>query len=440
MIRILGIEVRRSAALGTVLVLLVAGAVLLYAAPQRWAAGWLPLAMVQREYLILLWPLALAAGAWQARREHRTHVAELFASTPRPPAQRVVPVLGAMAIAVACAYLLVALAGVPWIMDTAEYLPASVFVVVAVGALAMIGGAWLGLAVGRLLPSTVTAPVLAVAGIGLLMVLPVAVGSREWLALVFSPMYGMGQYTDYQTVDAGASLAQAVWLAAFAAAAVVLLASGSWRSRVAALLPAVLGAAAAVMIVPRGEFVANAVDPVAQELVCAEGTPRVCVSRIHTGLLPEVTPPARQALTILAKLPGAPTAVHEDTTIFYPYVTPPPRPDVVLLDVRADKYGHLAWAGRVMPELVLRTFRPVNCDDGFDTVATRAAAYWLIGREPVPDFGTVEDSPEVNAEAVTLWNGLRALPEQEALARVAAVRTATLACKDVEGLLTRSAR
>jgi len=438
--RILGIEVRRSAALGTVLALLVAGAILLYAAPQRWSAGWMALAMAQREYLVLLWPVALAAGVFQARREHRTHVAELFTSTPRPAAQRVIPVLGAMAIAVVGAYVLVAALGIPWIIDTAGYLPARVFVVLAVGALAMIGGAWLGLAVGRLLPSMVTAPVLAVAGIGLLMVLPAGVGSREWLALIFSPMYGMGQYTDYQTVGGKVSLAQAIWLTALALAAVVLLAAGSWRTRVAALLPAALGATLAIMIIPRDEHVANPIDPVAQELVCADGSPRVCVSRIHTGLLPEVVPPAREALNRLAKLPGAPTAVHEDTTTYHPYVVPKSRPDVVLIEVRADRTGHLAWPGRVLPEIIADAINPLNCPDGVEWAVPRAAAAFLTGEEPKPDRYAVDEPAEINAEAVKLLNGLRALPEQEALARITAVRNARLACKDVEGLLTRSAR
>ena len=34
----------------------------------------MPLCLTSREYLILLWPLALAAGAWQGRREHRAKV------------------------------------------------------------------------------------------------------------------------------------------------------------------------------------------------------------------------------------------------------------------------------------------------------------------------------------------------------------------------------
>lgn len=440
MSRILRIELRRSAAAGAVLILLVAGAVLLYAAPQRWSTGWMPLAMVQREYLVLLWPLALAAGAWQARREHRSNVAELFASTARPRSQRMVPTLGAMGIAAVCAYLAVVAVGVPWIIDTARYLPATAFVVAAVGALALVAAAWLGLAIGRLVPSLVTAPALAVVGIGLLLVIPAAVRPREWLALVFSPMYGMGQYTDYQTVYGRVSAAQAIWLAALAVTAAVLLASGSWRTRVAALLPAALGATVAIMVIPRNdEFVANPVDPVAQEQVCAEGSPRVCVSRVHSGLLPEVTPLARQALAMLAKLPDPPTTVHEDTTTYYPDTSPPRKADVVLITVRTDKYGHLASKATILPDMLYAAGANTHgCRGGINRSVARAAGYWLMGREPLAE--SADEPAEDNAQAVTLWRGLQRLPEKEAAARVAAVRRAALACEDLDGLLTKSAR
>ncbi|MEU7909382.1 hypothetical protein [Actinoplanes sp. NPDC049118] len=440
MSRILGIELRRSSAAGTALLLLLVGAAILYAAPERWSAGWMPLAMIQREYLVLLWPLALAAGAWQARREHRSNVAELFASTARPRAQRMVPTLGAMGIAVVCAYLTMVAAGAPWIAGTARYLPAAAVAVAAVGALALVAAAWLGLAIGRLMPSLVTAPALAVAGIGLLMVIPVAVRRTEWLALVFSPMYGMGQYTDYQTVYGRVSAAQAIWLAALAVTAAALLASDGWRTRLVALLPAVLGAALAMTVVPRDdEFVSHPVDPVAQEQVCAEGSPRVCVSRVHAGLLPEVVPSARRAMTMLAKLPDAPTQAHEDTTTFYPDTSPTRRADTVLIPVRVDSAGHLASGARIIPEMVYAAGANTRgCQEAPSTDVARAAGAWLTGEEPVAEHS--DEPAEVNAAAVTLWQGLRQLPEDEAAARVAAVRRAALACEDVDGLLSRSAR
>ena len=88
-------------------------------------------------------------------------------------------------------------------------------------------------------------------------------------------------------------------------------------------------------------YVESPLDPVARELVCAEGTPRVCVSRMHAGLLPEVTPLVRQGLTTMAKQPDAPTSAAEDTTTFLDE-HPQPAPAGTLLfriDVGGD--GHL---------------------------------------------------------------------------------------------------
>jgi hypothetical protein len=432
--RILRIELRRSAAAGTALVLLLIGAALLYADPQRWAAGWMPLAIAQRETLVLTMPLALAAGAWQARREHRSHVAELIASTARPRAQRVTPILAAFAIAVAAGYLAVAAAAVPWIAGTARYLPANGLIVLAVGALALIAAAWLGLAAGRLLPSPITAPALAVAGLGVLMLLPAATGHREWLAQVFAPTRGMGLFTPYPTVPGGVSVAQTIWLAALAATALVLLAAGSRRARAAALLPAVLGAAVTVLVAPSGsDFVDAPMDTVARELVCADGTPQVCVSRIHAGLLPEVTPLARRGLTMLAKLPNAPVGAAENINTFADENAQPQRPDTVLLDIDVDSRGHLAGKADFLPRMLNAAGVDTRaCAETLSAPVSRAAAYWLMDLEP----GLID----TDAETHTLWQGLRILPEAEAAVRVAAVRRAALDCQNLDGLLTTGNR
>lgn len=440
MSRILGIELRRSAALGSALVLAVAGTVLLFFAEGiGFSTGWMQLAMTQRLYLAVLWPLALAAGAWQARREHRSNVAELFASTPRPRANRMVPVLGAMAVAVVCGYLVMGLAGGLWIGDTAEYLPLAVFVVTAVGILALIAAVWLGLAVGRLLPSPVTAPALAVAGLALLLLIPAATRPRGWLALVFSPIYEMNMPGPYAAVPGRASAAQAVWLVALAVTAVLLFASNGWRLRVAALLPVALGAALAITVMPHQDrFVTDAVDPVARELVCAPGSPRVCVSRVHAGLLGEVTAPARQALATLAKLPDAPAEVHEDTTT-YPDGYPTWRAEVVLVRIEVGSDGRLLDAPGLPADVVSAAFdSPPRCENRIGLVERLAAAHWLIGSEPVA--GDAYFDPADVASAVELWQSLRQLPESDAGARVAALRRAAMTCSAGDGLLTRSAR
>jgi hypothetical protein len=441
MSRMLGIELRRSAALGSALALLVVGVVLLFFVEGiAFAAGWMQLAMTQRLFLAVLWPLALAAGAWQARREHRSNVAELFASTPRPRAHRTVPTLGAMAVAVVGGYLAMGTAGALWIIDTAEYLPVQVFVVTAVGGLALIAAVWLGLAAGRLLPSPATAPALGVAGLGLLLVLPAATRPRGWLALVFSPIYEMNMPGDYATVPGRASAAQAIWLAALAAAAVLLFASGGWRVRVAALLPVVLGAALAITVMPhRNRSVTDAVDPVAQELVCAEREPRVCVSRVHSGLLSEIVAPAREGLAVLAKLPGAPARVHEDTTTYFPERFPTWQQDVVLLRVEVGQNGHLADRTGALAEVVGAAFAsPPGCEHFAGPAEKLAAAYWLIGREPVA--GDDYYDPADVATAVRLWQELRRLPAAAAQDRVAALRRAALTCTVGDGQTSLSPR
>jgi hypothetical protein len=440
MTRVFGIELRRSAAIGSAAILAVIGVVLLFFAGETgFTAGWMQLAMTQRLYLALLWPLALSAGAWQARREHRSNVAELFASTPRPPAHRTLPTLGAMAVAVIGGYLVMGIVGGGWIARTARYFPAGVFAVTAVGLLALIAAVWLGLAVGRLLPSPATAPALGIGGLGLLLLIPGATRPHGWLALVFSPIYEMNLPDAYTTVPGRASVSQAIWLGALAVAAVLLFASGSWRLRVAALLPLVLGGALAIAVMPReNRLVIDAVDPVAQQLVCAGGEPQVCVSRVHSGLLDEVVPPAREALTALAKLPDPPTQVHEDTTTYVPIAYAPWNKNVVLYFVDTDKSAHLMDRDAAQAEIVAGAFAgPPGCERFAGPAEKLAAAYWLIGRPPVA-AGTYD--PAAITTAGQLWQSLRSLPEPEARARVVALRHAAVSCTAEDGLLSRSTR
>ncbi|MFC8846764.1 MULTISPECIES: hypothetical protein [unclassified Micromonospora] len=107
--------------------------------------------------------MALAAGAWQGRREHRAKVGELFATTAR-------------------------------------HLPLLNFVVVTgVGVLSLIAAAWLGLGIGRMLPTLVTAPTLGVAGV--LLVFFSTIGPPDWVAAAISPVHGSTPFHDYQTID-----------------------------------------------------------------------------------------------------------------------------------------------------------------------------------------------------------------------------------------------
>ncbi|SDS70586.1 hypothetical protein [Actinoplanes derwentensis] len=439
MSRVLFIELRRSAAIGTAVILAVTGTLLIYFLEAVYFAdGWMQLAMTMRLYLGLLLPLALAAGAWQARREQRSAVAELFATTPRPRAQRIMPVILAMTIAVVAGYLTMGLAGALWIAGTARYLPGTVFAVVGVGLLAQVTAVWLGSAVGRLLPSPVTAPLLGVAGLAALLLIPGATSPNGWMALLLSPIFDMNMPQPYETVPGVASAAQALWLAGLAGTAMLLLISADWRLRVAALLPVALGFAVGVMVMPHTDRVVTAVDTRAQELVCTADEPRVCLSRVHAGLLPEVTGPAREALTLLATVPGAPNRVHEDTSTYSPDVFPPREADVVLLDITVGQDAHLEDREDLAANVLIKAFRnPWSCENTSAGEDAMAAAFWLLDREPALHG---EDDQGFAEDATARWRALVKLPADEAAARVAALRTAATNCAAADGILLGGAR
>jgi hypothetical protein len=212
----------------------------------------------------------------------------------------------------------------------------------------------------------------------------------------------------------------------------MVLVSGDWRLRVAALLPVALGAVLAIAVMPRdNRYVVDAVDPAARELVCAQDDPQVCLSRVHSGLLGDVTPPARQGLAILAKLPGAPTQVHEDNTTYFPNVYPDRHDDVVLLRVEAGQ-------SVAVSDVVSAAFDTTpECDHAASPSQKLAAAFWLIGTAPT---ATGPHDPATVAEAATLWQTLRQLPAGEAQARVLALRQASLKCANDDQLLSGRTR
>ncbi|MCM4082766.1 hypothetical protein [Paractinoplanes hotanensis] len=427
MSRILFIELRRTPALWSALALLAAGTGLLYNAPQRWTSGYMILALDQRWYLSVLLGLALAIGAAQGRRDHRSRVTEMFAGVARPRLQQAVPLLLVYGSTVAAGYAGATGLAALRLAGTAEYLRAGAFAgVVAAGAVAMVAAAWFGLAAGRLLPYLVTAPLLAIASFASPLVARGITGGREWLSTLLFPSYGLGGGSDFDTIPGRFSLAQLVYLTGLAAGAALLFAAAHWRARLVAVLPPFLGAATAVLVLQGGSaFVRNPVDPDARELVCTADAPQVCVARIHSGVLDEVTPPARAALAKLARLPGAPSRAVEhldwDSKVDQ-------SADVVLIPLVIGDDGHAREPGKLEGYMVRDLgVVPFVCPGeapGTDRAVVEAASAWLLGTEP--------EQPE----ARSLWQRLTKLDEREAAARVAAVRRAILACEPGDGLLT----
>ncbi|EWC62249.1 hypothetical protein UO65_2428 [Actinokineospora spheciospongiae] len=431
--RVLRTELRRSTALTAGAAVATAGTAGLYVLALSdqtglWAPQWTMLAGIQRIMLVVLWPLALGAGAWQARRDRRSRMEELLTTTPRPIRSRALPPALAMGICLGLGYLLVLAAGALGVSTPYRHLG---WVPIAVaGALSLVAAGWLGLGIGRLLPSQYTPPVLTVAGF-LLLVVPVqlAKDGPTGAAALLTPNL-TSPLDEVTTVTTPVSLGQSAWFAALALSGLVLLAVTRRRTAALAVVPAVLGLGIALPVLTAAPASGLATDPAATAEVCTtDGGPAVCVLKVHENDLAALVGPARTALTLLAELPDAPTSVHE-----VPADRPGPQPATeVWLDIENHLPGG-SWLG-TGDELVMRVLagggtRP--CPEQVDRGRALATA-WLLNRFPLPGAvpPTEHASPrEIDwyAERQAEWDDLRALPRDEQVRRVTAIRTIGLQC------------
>lgn len=449
--RILGIELRRSVALWVTLLIAAVGVFVLFASSPPYGS-WMELAIVQRDIMQLTWPLALGAGAWQGIRERRSRVEELLTTTARPRRWRVLPVAAAMAIAAVAAYLVMFAGGAGHLDRVQGYFSYGTIPLIALGALAMVAAAWLGLAVGALLPSPLTPPALVVVGVVGLSLVPQALVAQPYpgtfLLLPFLQGPRDGGY-EVQMLSARANLSQALWLAAVAATGLALFAAGRPRARLAAVVPVLMGVAIAVPVMPRQLAGAWVEDGRATGVVCTADEPKVCVSRVQAHLLDTLRGPAREALTILAaKLPQAPTRVEVRNVVNGMPDAPQPA-DLVLVFFGPFEYV-ADYASDGLLETLLNGAGVRPCVDQLGSDPTRptdvpppepkpryaaarhAVSQWLLDRspKPVPKAGSGDpETLEIEALAV-----LRALPASEQQARIVAFRAAELTCAEGDRL------
>jgi hypothetical protein len=440
--RILRIELRRSSAVFLALLLLLVGAVLLMSYPEGFEGRWMQLAVATRLALLVMLPLALGGGAWLGRRDALHRVGELFASTVRPRWQRVIPAAAAYAIAVVTAYVLVFAVGALWVAPSARYFPAAAFGVAAVGALSLVAAGWLGMAAGRAVPRLFTAPALAVLGAAVAGMLPIVVSESAMMttgragpaAMLLTPIHD-GNIGDFQTIAARVTGTQALWLTLLAVTGLLLLGAARRRSVALAVVPAVLGAAIALPLLPAGGYrAAAAADPAAGRLVCDDSGPQVCLAEVHAYLLPDVVRPARQALTLLAaKVPGAPTRAVESIE-FEPWLeqdrAPAPRPAGQLtfglvsagISDRAE-YGD----GYFLAFLLASAWEP-DCATSADDVWTFQAvgAAWLRGS--TAPLAELLQNPADRQLAGDVYQSLAGLPQAEQARRMAQAHAAAQDC------------
>ena len=441
--RVLRIELRRSSAWPTGLMIALLGiAGLLSLVPTNqaglWDAQWTLLASFQRIMLVVLWPLTLGAGAWQARRDRRSKAEELLGTTALPPWRRVLPTAFVMALCLVVGYVLIFAVGAVNVAGSTGYFSLNWLPVALVGALSLVAAGWLGLGVGRLVPSVYTPPVLVVLGF-LVLLVPIQLSKGD--APGPESLLGPG-FTDtvreFQMIAPSVDLGQFAWFLGLALGGLLLALFGRRIASVAAVVPVVLALIVALPIFSAAPAGGVQADPAASAEVCThDGGPVVCVTASHGQDLTTLVGPARQALAALGKLPNPPSSVHE-----VPDDRPGPQPaDQVWFDAANHTAGQ-GWDAKSGAELEAKILagagtKPCDQENTADRVSYEVrpiVAAWLIGQYPAP--GMAIEDPAETARRTAMWQALTALPKAAQAQRVAAVRQAGLTCGDVGAALS----
>ncbi|MET8847649.1 hypothetical protein [Amycolatopsis sp. NPDC004625] len=401
--------------------------------PAPWTAQTTTTALWVRFLLQFLWPVVVGAGAIQGMRDSRSGVTELLATTPRPHWHRALRLAGAVGALTGLAYLLVFAVGLGEVLAHGGFVSPAFVPVLLIGVLGVVAGGWAGMAVGRLLPHPLTAPGLAV--------LTLVGTTLCWMALEPDLDAGLprrlgplapalaeprgAMVTTTVSLDVG----QAVWFGGLAVTAFLLLSAGSTRARLLSLLPLVAGVAIALPLFPAAPEAALTADSHAARKVC-DGP--VCVAALHRDRLAALNGPAREALAMLAKLPGAPTRVEEQ--VAPDSVTEPPRrdADVVYLDFqRNDKLLTADAAGLRAAVLsgagVPSCERPSTASVSDMGARMIAAAYFSGELTPLPEYTSRWFATRA-APIERAWDQFRALPADVRFARIVALRQVLLTC------------
>jgi hypothetical protein len=397
--------------------------------------------LVHRASLFLLWPLALTIGVIIGRRDGAAGTTELLGATSRRPWSRLALRATLLCGGLAAVYLAALAESIGLaVLDADTYWPSAWPWSLPVGALGIAAAGLLGLALGRALPSLWTIPLSLLGAIAAIAGLEIALGGLGARAMLLIPssVPEVGLTSEFLEVGARTNVGQAIWFAALAVAG-FLLYTLPYRPRPASLVPAgatlTAGLAAALLVLPPAAQ-ATVPDPGATALVCAEGTPRVCVTRVYATTLPQLTGPAREALAALDRLPDAPTALIQDQNQGQD-------PATVRVEFTIDSDGDLITGGPELVEYLLDGAGTLRCEpyttqqaDSRQRSARAVAAAWLLGRTTPPV--TYFDDDRIATDQA--WTALHALPAEQQTARVAALRAAGLECRaDLFEVLTGTA-
>ncbi|MEU9190997.1 hypothetical protein AB0D14_42195 [Streptomyces sp. NPDC048484] len=449
-IRVLRIELRRSVAPWAGAVVLVTALAFLYLLDSAWSRGdtawtaqWTSMAMWTRSLLFYLWPVTVGLGALQGLRDHRSKMYELLTSTPRPAWQRAAALAGTTAFTLVSAFALLLLVGAVQVFGNTDYTHLGWLPISLVGALFLVAGAVLGMGAGRALPSVLTPPALAMAAFAFTAVMLMSLGRTETVMAGGIPGTGPNRVSLLSpsveevrdvlvTLSASVHLGQTVWVLGMAATGFALLVAATPRTRLAALTPVLAGAVIALLVLPSDPSRMYVVDKAAAELVC-DGP--VCVTKTQQTRLAGLAGPGRKALRLLhAALGGqAPDSVRENTAVPPEGSMPRWSRETVLFDFDDDLIAAAKGEKQLTRALIAQSLVPGCTPVGWSgTVADAASPSVAVGfvtGDLEPLDGTGYPAAEQTAEARPVWKKLRALPRDEQLARISAMRAAALSCE-----------
>ncbi|MER6144790.1 hypothetical protein ABT174_32955 [Streptomyces sparsogenes] len=275
----------------------------MYTKADDWLTDWADTTdMLRVTGLLLGAPLAAAVACWQGGRERRRGTEELLATVARPPLRQSLLAAAPAVVWPVVGYLLTAVVCLAWTWKYAGGDGPHVSLIVAdataIGSLAV-----LGFVVGRVVPWRLAPPVVALVIYGV----EPFVGNQESGVAWLSPAKEHISSWDRPVWWFGP--VSMVWTAGLAAAALLAYAARR-RARALALAPLAAAATAAALLAQTGDGLWRP-DPASAALVCDEGTPRVCATRVHSRMLPDASRALAGLTAKLRGIPNAPTRIVE---------------------------------------------------------------------------------------------------------------------------------
>ncbi|MFI1869151.1 hypothetical protein [Streptomyces jumonjinensis] len=271
-------------------------AFLLVTEADSWQGSWGETqALLQLAAIVIIGPLAGAAGCWQGQREHRRRTHDLLAGAVRGPLARLLTAALPTALWATAGYLTATAAA---LLATWPYTSAGAprITVPLTGVVFIVSMTLIGHVTGAVVRWRLLAPAFAAGAYVVLWLLPNT--ARETPAarhlVPVAPEHLLAESVPVWWQP----LATTGWTGGLAAAAVLAYTA---RRRWTALLPLAVALTAGALLMQNGERMYRP-DPLTQRQICDESVrPAICVRADYPGLLPQI----KNALTdINAQLEG----------------------------------------------------------------------------------------------------------------------------------------